>query len=213
MLSSVFAILYANRPGRPPSRYQKHRRDDAVAEILGEALDRGARDAMPVEPRRVAPDDMADRHAPGLQPAAVAAPARRRRHAGTDCAAPSVSRSSAPRSARRTAGRGTAPGLPSRSRRRAPTSTSDRQNPALAARPLGPRRPVELALEKGDRPPGQRQSGCGTKRNTPGISPNSASIARPASSSSSGSSREGGLIAAAISALGRRRSIGGSELE
>src|SRR5205814_4007 len=50
----------------PPSG---HRRDDAVAEIFGEAFDRGSRDTMRIEPQRVAPDDMPDRLAPGRQAA------------------------------------------------------------------------------------------------------------------------------------------------
>ncbi len=51
-------------------------------------------------------------------------------------------------------------------------------------------------------------TGCGTNRNNVRISPNSASIAKPTSSSSSGSLRDGGLIAAAISAATPRQSIG-----
>ena len=52
-------------PGKPSKREPEGRRHDAVGGVLGEAFERGARDARLIERLRIAADDAADR-APAL---------------------------------------------------------------------------------------------------------------------------------------------------
>src|SRR5947207_6949435 len=61
--------LVGEKARQAEQQIPEHRRDDAVAEIFGEAFDRGARHTMRIEPQRVAPDDMPDRRAPSRQAA------------------------------------------------------------------------------------------------------------------------------------------------
>ena len=214
MLSSVFAILYANRPGRPPSRYQKTGATTPSLKFSAR-LSIAAR-ATPCRSSRAGsrPTIWLTASRPGRQPAAVAAPPRPRRHARNRlrCAI-RIADQPAPRPARRARlPRHSACDHPAEPGGAADQHEHGDECRARAARRSLRCRPVELALEEGDRPArpatiGMRHA-SGTRA---GMSPNSASIARPASSSSSGSCRAGGVIAAAVSAVGRRRSIGRSE--
>ena len=70
--------LVGGAAGKPGERHPEHRRDDAVGEILGQALDRRARHAGLVEHLRVAADDLRHRRAAGGEAVAL----ERRRHRG-----------------------------------------------------------------------------------------------------------------------------------
>jgi adenosylcobyric acid synthase len=63
--------LVAEEQRQSADEVPEHRGDDAVAEVFGEALDRGAGDARGVEGIGVAADDVADRGPPGRHSAAV----------------------------------------------------------------------------------------------------------------------------------------------
>jgi hypothetical protein len=52
---------------QPENQRPEHRGDDAVAEILGQRFDAGARNAMLIETRRVAPDDVTYFFAAGIE--------------------------------------------------------------------------------------------------------------------------------------------------
>src|SRR5216683_3025469 len=60
--------LVDEEAGQAEEDRPEHRRDDAVAEILSQRFDAGTGDAVLVEAHRVAPDDVADRFAPGMEP-------------------------------------------------------------------------------------------------------------------------------------------------
>jgi adenosylcobyric acid synthase len=66
--------LVGEEKGQPADEIPEHRRHDAVAEVFRQALDRRAGDAMGIEARRIAADDMADRRAPGGQSAGIERP-------------------------------------------------------------------------------------------------------------------------------------------
>ena len=63
--------LVGEEARQPQEQIPERRRHDAVAEVFGEALDRGAGDAVRVEARRVAADDVPHRLPPGREPAPV----------------------------------------------------------------------------------------------------------------------------------------------
>jgi hypothetical protein len=63
--------LIGEETGQAEQQVPESRRDDAVAEILRQALDCGARYAMDVKAHRIAPDDMFYRSAAGRQAAAI----------------------------------------------------------------------------------------------------------------------------------------------
>ena len=71
MLSSVFTNLVAEQSRQAEQQVPEHRRHDAVAEIFSETFDRGAGDAVSIEPHRVAADDVPYRFAPSRQPAPI----------------------------------------------------------------------------------------------------------------------------------------------
>ncbi len=66
--------LVGEEAGQPEHQVPEYRRDHPVAEILGQAFDRGARDAMRVEAPRVAADDVPHRVATGSEPALAQRP-------------------------------------------------------------------------------------------------------------------------------------------
>jgi hypothetical protein len=146
--------LVGEEAGQTADQVPEDRRADAVAEILGEALDRGARDAVPVEAYRVAPDDMADRRAPGLE----AAIAQRQRDGGDMQKQAALRHQNADQQR-----------FDQRAHRPAAAQCLDEpadrggaadqhkhgHNAALAADPLGALLPVQLALDGRDCPPGE----------------------------------------------------------
>ena len=74
----VLIALYAAMPGRPSRSAPEQRRHDAVGEVLRGRFDRGPGDAVRVQARRIAPDDVRDRARgpaarPCSRPAATAA--------------------------------------------------------------------------------------------------------------------------------------------
>ena len=74
MLSSVLIALYAAMPGQAEQHAPEQGSDDAVGEVLRGRFDRGPGDAVRVQARRIAADDVRDRVAALVR---VRAPDRR----------------------------------------------------------------------------------------------------------------------------------------
>ena len=125
------------------------RRDDAVAEILGEALDRGARDPRAVEAVGIAADDMPHRLAPGRQPA----PLQRRGDRSDVLEQAALAQQHADRQRLDGGADKIAAAQPMQHGpqcRRGADQHNDRNDAALAPALLAAVRAVQLALEEGD---------------------------------------------------------------
>ena len=196
--------LVGEEAGQPEQQVPERRRHDAVAEILGEALDRGAGDAVP---RRGSPGRGRRCGRTASRPAASPPPIERqrrpRRHARTGCAA---------RPARRSANASTAAparlprhsscNRPARAAPAPPTSTTTVTMPR-------PRRAASLRISRLSlrskkamaRP--ASTTGCGTRANTAGMSPNTRVDGEAGSEQQQRVERRAGIIARGN--LGRAR--------
>ena len=90
----------ARRPASPPTRDPERRRDDAVGEVLRQALDRRARHAGLVQRVRIAADDHRHRAPAASQARRVPARRRPRAHGRAGCAAPAGWRRAAARTSK-----------------------------------------------------------------------------------------------------------------
>src|SRR5437763_12278840 len=141
--------LVGEKARQAEQQIPEHRRDDPVAEILGEALDRGAGHAMRIETQRVAPDDMPDRLAPSRQ----AAPFEREHNNRDMFIEPALSQEDADDECLDERAEYTAaaqPLDPGADRRCRADQHDDRDDAALAPTPVAAARAVELAVEESD---------------------------------------------------------------
>jgi adenosylcobyric acid synthase len=147
--------LVPEQAGEPSDEVPEHRRDDAVAKVLGQALDRRADDAVCIEARRIATDDMANRGASGPQSAAVEFP-----RDGGDVlveAALSDEDGNQQNLDGGTGNRATAQPLDGEpEQRRTAGQNDDGDDAAAAARGFAADLAIEPAIEKGDGAAGER---------------------------------------------------------
>jgi hypothetical protein len=146
--------LVGEEARQPEQQVPEDRRDNAIAEILGQALDRSARDPVRFKAPRVAADDMPNRLPPGRQ----SAPLQGRGDRGDVLKQAALAEENADRQRldRRADDVLAAQHVQRGAERRGDADQHhDRHDAALAPAPLAAAGAVELAVEEPDRPSGE----------------------------------------------------------